>query len=447
MISTIYLINNLVQVIESIFFLEQVAKPKFRYSITCFIWILGMGIIYVIGTFASLTPNIQGNLRIALATSVIVGLYKDKIIKRILLLIILYSVSTITETISIYICTNLYGVSYNELVQNMDYYLSVAMLLISDLIFICLLIIAIFWRHKELLVQWNFVQLGIMLLFITIHIFMIIIYYMDKSVLDNTNNQIMQILLQLLLYFSLVFNYFNALRTRKLMESQQALKNLETEMEHNYSYYTLADEKFTEISKLRHDILNQIQTVQYILRTEKNEHEARQIMKRIEEQLAETKTVQFCPNPIINSVLTLKMNTVKASEIETDIVLNDCESLPFDNYDICSLFANLFDNAIEACQKLEDGEKRIITIRSGIKNDFFVLKITNNCKNLPDLKSGKRPKSDKGSKEHGFGTKIIDSITKKYSGTFTIRFDDNIATTVVALKIASTETTNINPSV
>ena len=53
------------------------------------------------------------------------------------------------------------------------------------------------------------------------------------------------------------------------MESEQALKNLETEMEHNYSYYTLADEKFTEISKLRHDIHNQIQTVQHLLKTEK----------------------------------------------------------------------------------------------------------------------------------------------------------------------------------
>lgn len=440
MISILYLINNMVQVIEGIFFLEQVAKPKLRYTITCIIWMLGMATVYITGTLFSLSPEIQGKLRVVLGFSVFVGLYNDKILKRFLFFIIMYSVSMFAETISIYICTNLYDVSYDELIQNMDYYLSVAMLLISDIVFICLLIIAIIWRHKELFFYGNFVQLGIMLLFIMIHIFMIIIYYMDKSILGNTSNQVMQIFLQLLLYFSLVFNYFNALRTQKLMESQQALKNLETEMEHNYSYYTLANDKFSEISKLRHDILNQIQTVQYLLRTEKNEKEARKIMERIEEQLAETKAVQFCHNPIINSVLTLKMNTVKVSEIETDIVLNDCEALPFDNYDICSLFANLFDNAVEACQKLEDGEKKLITIKSGIKNDFFVLKITNSCKNTQQLKYEKKLKSDKNSKEHGYGTKIVESITKKYNGTFTIRFEDTIASTVVALKITPVKT-------
>ena len=109
----------------------------------------------------------------------------------------------------------------------------------------------------------------------------------------------------------------------------------------------------------------------------------------VEEQLAAAKTVHFCQNPIINSVLTVKMNIVKANGIETDILLNDCENLPFDNYDICSLFANLYDNAVEACQKIEENKERRITMRSSIKNDYFVLKIVNTCIEMPEIKSGK----------------------------------------------------------
>ena len=434
MIGAVYLINNIIQAMVTVFFLEQIAKPKFRYSLTCTIWMTAITIIYSCGVFFPLSQDLQSFLRICNSALMITVLYKGKILRNFLNFILLLVINTIFESISISICINVYGLSTDTINITSTYHFCFVMLLYTDLWFIALLMIIILYKRKDLWIKENLTQIGIMFLAVLVHFIAIIIYYSDMSVLDNVHNQFIQMFFQLLLYIILVFNYFNALRTRKLMESQQALKNLETEMEHNYSYYTLADEKFTEISKLRHDILNQIQTVQYILRTEKNEHEARQIMKRIEEQLAETKTVQFCPNPIINSVLTLKMNTVKASGIETDIVLNDCESLPFDNYDICSLFANLFDNAIEACQKLEDGEKRIITIRSGIKNDFFVLKITNSCNFISEVKNGKMPKSDKSSDGHGFGTKIIENITKKYNGTFTMNYNDGFMTIIAALQ-------------
>ena len=434
MSGAMYLIINAVQAIETVFFLEQIAKPKFRYSLTCIIWMTAITIIYSCGVFFPLSQDLQSFLRICNSALMITVLYKGKILRNFLNFILLLVINTIFESISISICINLYGLSSDTISITSNYHFCFAMLLFTDLWFIGLLMIIILYKRKDLWIKENLTQIGIMFLAVLVHFIAIIIYYSDKSVLDNVHNQFIQMFFQLLLYIILVFNYFNALRTRKLMESQQTLKNLETEMEHNYSYYTLADEKFTEISKLRHDILNQIQTVQYILGTEKNEREARQIMKRIEEQLAETKTVQFCQNPIINSVLTLKMNTVKTSEIETDIVLNDCEALPFDNYDICSLFANLFDNAIEACQKLEDGKKRLITIRSGIKNDFFVLKITNSCNFISEAKNGKIPKSDKNSDEHGFGTKILESITKKYKGIFTMNYNDGFMTTIAALQ-------------
>ena len=434
------MIINAVQTIETVFFLEQVSKPKLRYSLNWIIWMICIVIVYILGVVFSLSINQQSYLRIFSSAVIVIGLYRGKITERVFSFVLMLAINIVAEFIGVGICQLVYEIPIEAIDINSEHYLFYVMLLCTDLWFIGLLTVIIIWKRKELCIRGNFTQIGIMFVAVLIHFVAIFIYYMNESVLNNMHNHMMQLFFQLLLYIILVFNYFNALRTRKLMESQQTLKNLETEMEHNYSYYTLADEKFTEISKLRHDILNQIQTVQYILGTEKNEHEARQIMKRIEEQLAETKTVQFCQNPIINSVLTLKMNTVKASGIETDIVLNDCEALPFDNYDICSLFANLFDNAIEACQKLEDGEKRLITIRSGIKNDFFVLKITNSCKNTSQLKHEKKLVSDKGSKEHGYGTKIVESITKKYNGTFTIRFDDKTATTVVALKITSIKT-------
>jgi len=429
----LYILNNLIQIIECVFFLEQIAKPRFKFSTICGFWLAGVVLVFVLGRAVPLSQDLQGDLRILLGAVVMIGLYHGKIIKRILtyLLVLVFSLSS--EFVGLKVCSELYHLPYEEL-SIKENYIVFAMILIADVLFISCLVFSIFWRRKELWIHGNFRQLGIMLLFVSIHFLMVIVYYLDQSVLDNPRNQMIQTGFQLLLYFALIFNYFNALRTRKLMESEQALRNLETEMEHNYQYYTLADEKFTEVSKLRHDILNEIQTVQYLLRNGENEQEARAIMQRIEEQLAAAKTVHFCQNPIINSVLTVKMNTVQASGIETDILLSDCGDLPFDNYDICSLFANLYDNAVEACQKLEEGKERFIEMRSGIQNDFFVLKLRNSCGEMPGMKNGEMPKSDKGSDAHGYGTKIIENIAKKYDGSFTMRFENGVMTAVVALK-------------
>jgi len=392
-----------------------------------------MVIIHIIGYVFELSQPPQSFMRIILGLTIIAAFSYGKILKRITIFLLILVCGQLSEFICIPVCSQFYNIAIENVSVNKSHMMFV-MLLTSDMLFIFLLVTAIIWKRKELLSQKNFSKLGIMILFVAIHIVITMFYYMDTSVLDNVRHQIVQTILQALLYIALVFNYFNSLHTVKLMKSEENLRQLETEMEHNYMYYTLADEKFTEISQLRHDILNQIQTVQHMLSVGEGEQAAKEIMDNIEEQLVSTKTVRFCRNPIINAVLTIKMNAVRANKIDTDIILEDCDNLPFDNYEVCSLFANLYDNAVEACQKLEEDKDRFIEMRSGVKNGYFVLKIRNSCLEMKEFKNDKLPKTDKDSKEHGYGTRIIESITKKYDGNFTMHYENEIMQAVVALK-------------
>lgn len=437
MTGIIYMLNNLVQIIQGVFFLEQLGKPRFRFTVTCGIYAAGIALIYAAYRLFSFSASLHSNLRIALAVAIVLGLYHDKILKRAAMLALLTAISFAAEYIGLGLCSVLYDIPMAEVFELVvdESYTTFVMLMCADIMFILYLICSIIWRRKELMVHGNFRQLGIMLVFVIIHIAIVIFYYMDISVLDSFRNQVVQTFLQAVLYSALIFNYFNALRTRRLTESEQTLKHLQTEMEHNYMYYTLADEKFTEVSRLRHDVLNQIQTVQQLLRTGRNEQEAHAIMERIEEQLASAKSVHFCLNPIVNAVLTVKMNAADTRDIDIDIILSDCDNLPFDNYDICSLFANLYDNAAEACQRIDDGQEKFMEMRSGIHNGFFVLRLRNSSKPVEKLKKGELPKTEKEASGHGYGTRIIESITKKYDGSFTLSYEDGVMTAVAALKM------------
>lgn len=432
-LSFMYLLNNLLQVIVTVFFVSQITGLKKSFKMVCGLWLIGMIVLHIIITHFSLTEGIQLFLRMPLGAFILIYFSKGKLSKRIIVYIVTLAFGYLAEIIGTLICSGIYNVDPLSITIDVSSMLF-AMLMITDFLFIHLLIIAIVWKRKELLSQKNFGKLGIMLLFTAIHIAITMFYYTDPTVLDNVRHQIVQTILQAILFIALVFNYFNSLHTVKLMESEQNLRHLETEMEHNYMYYSLADEKFTEISRLRHDVLNQIQTVQQLLKTDGEEQSAREIMQNIEQQLVSSKTVHFCQNPIINAVLTVKMNDVKANKIETDIILDDCENLPFENYDVCSLFANIYDNAVEACQKLENNQERFIEMRSGIKNGYFMLKARNSSPDMSEMREGELPKSDKNSKSHGYGTKIIESITKKYDGNFTMHYENGIMQAVVALK-------------
>jgi len=82
MSGTIYLAGNLIQTIVTVFFLEQIGKPKIRYIYTCALWILSIAVIYFLGVIFSLSSNIQSVLRICNSAILITGLYQGNIIKR-----------------------------------------------------------------------------------------------------------------------------------------------------------------------------------------------------------------------------------------------------------------------------------------------------------------------------------------------------------------------------
>ncbi|HFK2989515.1 TPA: GHKL domain-containing protein, partial [Clostridioides difficile] len=48
--------------------------------------------------------------------------------------------------------------------------------------------------------------------------------------------------------------------------------------------------------------------------------------------------------------------------------------------DVCSIFANAIDNAIEACDKIKEGNKSI-SLQGRLINNFFAIKISNTKSN------------------------------------------------------------------
>lgn len=104
--------------------------------------------------------------------------------------------------------------------------------------------------------------------------------------------------------------------------------------------------------------------------------------------------------------------------------------------DLYSLFCNAIDNAIECLDKVEETEKRSLSIVIKRVNEMAMVEIENY---VPDELSfiGGLPQTIKADKKnHGFGVKSMSYIVKKYGGFINFSAEDNLFRVKIILPIS-----------
>lgn len=92
--------------------------------------------------------------------------------------------------------------------------------------------------------------------------------------------------------------------------------------------------------------------------------------------------------------------------------------------DLCSLFGNAIENAIEAASRVPDPENRMISLQVRESRGMLVITAENSYAGRVDLAEG-LPGSSKANKEnHGLGLKSIRNAAEKYGGQMSIRADE-----------------------
>ncbi len=97
--------------------------------------------------------------------------------------------------------------------------------------------------------------------------------------------------------------------------------------------------------------------------------------------------------------------------------------------DVYSLFGNAISNAVEAVQKLNEPEKRVIDVLTERKGSFLNITVTNFFSGDLKLEDG-IPATSKPEEEgfHGFGMKSMRLIAEKYGGSLHVSTEDDLFT-------------------
>ena len=96
------------------------------------------------------------------------------------------------------------------------------------------------------------------------------------------------------------------------------------------------------------------------------------------------------------------------------------EKLAFmDRGDLFCLFGNIIDNALEAVRGLPEREKRVINLSVKSKNDLLIVQEENYFGGQLSFKDGLPVTTKEDKNYHGFGTRSIRMIARKYGGELT----------------------------
>ena len=126
-------------------------------------------------------------------------------------------------------------------------------------------------------------------------------------------------------------------------------------------------------------------------------------------------------NRMLDMILNEKLKEAKDKKIDMQISTEVFTTLPFTDREIISLFGNLLDNAIEACERITD-KNTWIHIKMKKKNQLLYFEIKNTTEHTVQTSSGKVYKHKTNGTLHEYGMKTLWMLLKNIVGSFNLKW-------------------------
>jgi two-component system sensor histidine kinase AgrC len=221
---------------------------------------------------------------------------------------------------------------------------------------------------------------------------------------------------------------FMLIRNIKKKSYYENLSNImDVRLTEQVKHYEQVEKTDNELRKFRHNYKNMKIGLMSLLNN-KDTDGAKKYVADCDELLDIDYTLYQTGNSIINAILSDKAMKVK----DKGITIKFTGLIPqtkISNTDLCIIFGNILDNAIEAVEKVDDNIAKEINIDVYKKKDYLFITVTNPTKTEVAIKDNKIVTSKDDKSNHGLGLSSVEETLKKYDGHLDLDCDNNKFTT------------------
>lgn len=203
-------------------------------------------------------------------------------------------------------------------------------------------------------------------------------------------------------------------------------------LQHQYDQYRLSIDNIELLRREFHDLKHYM----IAIRSEKDPEKKEQYLLEMEEAILTQEALANTGNGVLDVILTTKSTYCIQNHINFTCMA-DGNLISFMHVkDICSIFGNALDNAIECVSQFEDTEKRLITLSMYRQNRLLMIQCENYSEKELVLKKNELPGTTKGDGScHGYGLKSIRHAVQKYGGSMTLHAQDSWFTLQILIPV------------
>lgn len=224
--------------------------------------------------------------------------------------------------------------------------------------------------------------------------------------------------------------------------------------------YQMLEEQYGQMERLRHDMKNHVIALTGLLEHRELEKLA-EYLDRMRDSGGFGKAEEATGSRAVDALLYRKRQEAESRKIRWECDVRIPKSCRIDEFDLCILFGNILDNAVEACGRLagdgavdETGMERFIEIRAEAVKKCFLLEVKNSADPEEECRDGRSNRKDQGRQNgqpgqrekdperHGIGLLNIKDMVTRYNGAMSTEFQDGVfsASVLVPLEEDSART-------
>lgn len=213
-----------------------------------------------------------------------------------------------------------------------------------------------------------------------------------------------------------LFAYHVQWRDQKV---RRELESIRTILHNQYVQYEQSRQTLELINYKYHDLKH------YIIALEAGgEGQKSGYLERLKEEIQQYEVQNKTGNKVLDTLLTAKGLVCQKEKIELTCVADGALLDFMDAMDICSIFGNALDNAIECEKKIEDPQKRMIHLHLSSRHNFVMIKIENYYERKLQFEQELSVTTKQDTRLHGYGLKSLRYTVHQYHGEVDINTEN-----------------------
>lgn len=203
--------------------------------------------------------------------------------------------------------------------------------------------------------------------------------------------------------------------------AQKELYSIRHVLDSQYEQFRNYQESEEMLHMMQHDLKHQIEG----LRGETNEKKRQAWLDEMENELDKWWLPQRTGNPVFDTILSATYRKARQLDVRITCVADGSLLSTLHVADICTIFGNALDNAMESVVMIAEPERRLIHVSVSAQKGFIFITVANTLGTaLIEAENNTLLTTKRDKKNHGYGLKGIKYVVGKYGGNVSYKAED-----------------------